>query len=207
MLSKRVVGSERVRALRFEKFDGLPESMLIGTEDEAAKKAKAKDLSEIEREAYQKAFVAGQQSGLQMAEKKTEVIVKRFSRSLEEVASLHDRLFKAAERDLVELSIEIAKKLVHREIQIDEKIIATLVRVALERLTVKNGIKVTVGPLDAKILSKELKDLLGDEGSIELKIDDELRRGDCVVESDYGSIDARISEQFKEIEEGLLASF
>jgi len=207
MLSKRVVNSEKVRTLRFESIEGISDAILFGTEEEVEKKEKARDLNEIEREAYQKAFAAGQQSGLQMAEKKTEVVVKRFSRSLEEVASLRERLIKAAERDLVELSIEIAKKLVHREIQIDENIIATLVRVALERLAVKNGIKVTVNPLDADILTKELKDLVGEEGSIELKTDEELRRGDCLVESDYGTIDARISEQFKEIEEGLLASF
>ena len=137
MLSKRVVDSERARTLRFESIEGLPESICVGTEEEPSSVAKGKDLSEIEREAYEKAFAAGQQSGLQMAEKKTELIAKRFARSLEELGSLREKLIKAAERDLVELSIEIAKKLVHREIQIDEKIITTLVRVALERLTVE----------------------------------------------------------------------
>jgi len=207
MLSKRVVNNENVRALQFEAIEGFPGSVLAGVHEEAEMNAKGKDLSEIEREAYQKAFAAGQHSGLQMAEQKTEVVVKRFSRSLEEVASLREKLFKAAERDLVELSLEIAKKLVHREIQIDEKIIATLARVALERLAVKDGIRVTVNPLDAKILREELKELLGDESPVELRTDEDLRRGDCLVESDYGSIDARISEQFKEIEEGLLSSF
>jgi len=207
MLSKRVVDAGRIRVLQFEHVEELSEPRVPLVEEGVAKESKAKDLSEIEREAYQKAFAAGQQSGLQMAEKKTEVVVKRLARSLEEVAGLRERLIKAAERDLVELSIEIAKKLVHREIQIDEKIIATLVRVALERLTVKSGIKVRVNPLDAKILRTELNDLISEEGALDLKTDEELRRGDCVVESDYGSIDARISEQFKEIEEGLLASF
>ena len=207
MLSKRVVNSERARSLQFENIEGLPDGMLLDPRSEAARESAARDLNEIEREAYQKAFAAGQQSGLQMAEKKTEVIVKRFAGSLEEVAGLRDRIIKATEKDLVELSIEIAKKLVHREIKIDGEIIATLVRVALERLTVKSGIRVVVNPLDSQVLREELKDLIGEEGSIELKTDDSLKRGDCLVESEYGSIDARISEQFKEIEEGLLASF
>lgn len=208
MLSKRLIDSEKVRALRFESINGPPELVLVAAKEEAAKEASIKDLNEIEREAYQKAFEAGQQSGLQMAEKKTEIIVKRFAASLEEVAGIREKLIQAAERDLVELSIEIAKKLVHREIQIDEKIITTLVRVALERLAVKSGgIKVTVSPLDEKLLREELQALTGDEGSVEIKTDESLRRGDCLVESEYGSIDARISEQFKEVEEGLLASF
>jgi len=207
MLSKRVVESERVRELHFEHIEGQQGSRTVSVGDEAAGESGKRDLNEIEREAYQKAFAAGQQSGLQMAETKTEAVVKRFSRSLEEVAGLRVRIIKTAERDLVELSIEIAKKLVHREVKLDEKIIATLVRVALDRLTTKKGIKVTVNPLDSEVLNNELKDLLGEEGTIELKTDDDLRRGDCLVESDYGSIDARISEQFKEIEDGLLASF
>lgn len=207
MLSKRVIDFERAQSLHFENVESLSGSKTVGVDTGAASNSKGRDLNEIEREAYQKAFAAGQESGLQMAEKKTEAVVKRFSRSVEEVAGLREKMIKSAERDLVELSIEIAKKLVHREVQLDEKIIATLVRVALDRLTMKKGIKVTVNPLDFEVLNGELKNLLGEEGSIDLKVDEDLRRGDCLVESDHGSIDARISEQFKEIEEGLLASF
>jgi flagellar assembly protein FliH len=207
MLSKRVLDSGRGRSVEFERVTLLQEDGLIPGNDETAAEPGGKDLSEIEREAYQKAFEAGQQSGLQMAEKKIEVIVKRFSRSLENLAVLREEIIKQTERDLVELSIEIAKKLVHREIRIDEKIIATLVRVALDRLAVKSAITVRVNSQDYEVLENELKEILGEDGYVELKIDESLKRGDCLVESDYGSIDARISEQFKEIEEGLLASF
>jgi flagellar assembly protein FliH len=195
------------RSLEFERITVFREDGLISGKEQTTAESGVKDLSEIEREAYQKAFAAGQQSGLQMAEKKIEVIVKRFSRSLENLAALREKIIKETERDLVELSIEIAKKLVHREIQIDEKIIATLVRVALDRLSVKSAITVHVNSQDYEVLQTELKEILGADGYVELKIDENLKRGDCLVESDYGSIDARISEQFKEIEEGLLASF
>jgi flagellar assembly protein FliH len=178
-------------------------------EDEEKEAVEKKDISEIEREAFQQAFEEGRRSGLQMAEKKTEAMLRRFSESIAEIASLRPSILKKTERDLVKLAIEIAKKLVHREVQIDETIIATMVRVALDRLATKEPVTLYVSAADHEVVKRHIEEILDDPSNraLELRVDDKLSRGDCVVESDYGNVDARIDEQIREIEDGLLAEF
>ncbi len=206
MSSDRLVDPARVQLFRFPTIEAqAPVEAKASKPDQSEKK----DPHEIEREAFQKGYQAGERSGLAVAEKKADAILKRFAKSVEELARLRGQIVAHAEKDLVNLALEIARKLIHREIQIDEKIIVTLVRVALEKLTVRNKVTVYVNPVDCGILQQNLSELLQDQKDAEivLKENPELNRGDCQIESEYGSVDARIAEQFREVEKGLLASF
>lgn len=167
------------------------------------------DPEEVEEEAFQKGYQAGEKSGLKMAEEKIDSIVKKVAKSLEELARLRHQMVLEGEKDLVKLAIEIAKKLVHREIHLDEKIIVSLVRVALEQLTDKSQIIVFAHPSDYKVLRKHLDEVspANTGTTLVLKVDEKLDRGDCLIESESGIVDARISEQFQEIENGLLSEF
>ena len=84
----------------------------------------------------------------------------------------------------------------------------TLVRVALEKLSVNSEITVWVSSQDQEVLQNHLGELMSDgDWKVVFKVNQEFKRGDCVVESQYGSADARISAQFQEIEKDLLSKF
>ena len=144
-----------------------------------------------------------------LGERRIEATLKRFSKSLQQVACLTNEIVAHTESDVVELALEIARKLVHREIQIDDEIIVTLVRVALEKLTVNSEVTVWVSPKDQEVLQNCMGELAadGDDWKVVVKVNQDLKRGDCLVESQYGSADARISAQFQEVEKDLLAKF
>lgn len=211
MPERRVVGAERAEVFHFSDVNALDESSPGAgpSAGPASAERKERDLNEIEREAFEKGFAAGERSGMEMAERRIEVALKRFSKSLQEVARLRNQIVADTEKDLVQLALEIARKLVHREIQIDEEIIVTLVRVALEKLGVNSEITVWVSSQDQEVLQNHLGELApqGDDWKVVFKVNQEFKRGDCVVESQYGSADARISVQFQEIEKDLLAKF
>lgn len=164
---------------------------------------------QIEKEAFQAGYEAGEKSGLEMGEQKVEATLRRLADSLKELALLRETIVSESEQDLIKLAIEIAKKLVHREVQIDERIILTLLRVALEKLNEEGRITVFVEPSDHEVLRRNLDEIYpqGKETKLVLKVDESMDRGDCRLESEFGSIDARISEQFQEIEKGLLSEF
>lgn len=200
MLSNRLVDRNRVRSVQFESLKELP-SEVGGNLDEGTES--------IEREAFAKGFEAGRISGLEMAEKRVEAILSRFSESLEQLAATRREIMVETQRDLVRLAVEIARKLVHREIQVDEEIVITLVRLALERLSSEAVVTVILNPEDHAFLQARLEadsDLFG-EGELLFKAKSDLRRGDCLLESCYGNVDARISEKFRQIEQGLLSEF
>jgi flagellar assembly protein FliH len=207
MSSERLADPGRVTPFRFQEVGWNSRTTSPGQNPPDLQKPN--DLSEIEREAFQKGHEAGERSGLKMAERKVEAVLRRFASSLEELATLRSQIVKKTEKDLVELSVQIARKLIQREIQIDEEIIVTLVRVALGKLILKNKVTVVVHPTDHGFLEENVAALQGDKHDVELilRASEELNRGDCLIESECGNIDARISEQFNEIERGLLSGF
>ncbi len=210
MPGRRVVDADQAEIFHFSNLNALGDSLPDGGHSGGPGSGKKeRDLNEIEREAYEKGFAAGERSGMEMAERRIEVALKRFSKSLQEVARVRNEIVTHTEKDLVELALQIARKLVHREVQIDEEIIVTLVRVALEKLSINSEITVWVNSQDQEVLQNHLGELAseGDDWKVVFKVNSEFKRGDCVVESQYGSADARISAQFQEIEKDLLANF
>lgn len=208
MSSNRLVARQHARALEFQTLGG---AAVAGKNSEGRRVLRGGEdtVSAVEREAFQKGFEAGRASGMELAEKKVEAILGRFTQSLQKLAEARTELVRATQEDLVRLAVEIARKLVRRELTVDPEIIVTLVRVALERLSSKAPVTVFLNPEDLRLVEARLREnpALFGERDLVLKPRGELRRGDCQLESPYGNVDATISEQFKQIEDGLLSEF
>ena len=134
-------------------------------------------------------------------------MLEQFSKSLEELRSLRRGILSTSEREVIRLALEIARKVVKREITIDEEIILTLVRVALKRVSDQTLFTVRLNPKDCSIVKRHQSignaaDFLND--GIRLAEDAQISRGGCVIETESGLVDARVEEQFREIEKGFL---
>jgi flagellar assembly protein FliH len=129
----------------------------------------------------------------------------RLTATLEELAQLRAHIAMQAERDLVRLALEIAKKVVHREVRVDQEIALTLVRVALERLHSRAGVTIRLHPDDYGYVWS-CRERLGTESSLEIVEDRSVGRGGCIVKTEMSEIDARIEQQFSEIEQNFLSA-
>ncbi len=144
-----------------------------------------------------------------MAEKKVEAILGRFTESLEQMGKTRQQIVSETNRDLVRLAVGIARKLVGREIKIDPEIVITLIQVALNRLTQNASVTVYLNPEDLVFVQARLDSApqLFNERDLKLKVKEDLKRGDCLLESSFGNVDGRLSEQFSKVENGLLSEF
>jgi len=162
----------------------------------------AVDLAHVEKTAYQNGFVQGEKAGMEIGQQKAEVLMRRYSESIEELAKLRSSIYMRAEHEVVKLAIEVAKKIVHREIQVDKDIIQTLVRVALTHVSEKSAVTVHVSPQDYNYLLEHRAELAQTEGrDIALLADKSVERGGCLIQTECGDIDARIEEKFREVEQ------
>jgi flagellar assembly protein FliH len=136
-----------------------------------------------------------------MAEKKLEVALQRYGDAVVELGKLRAFLYAQVERQVVKLSMEVAKKIVHREIRADRDIIQTLVRVALGHVAEKSAVTIHLSPMDYNYLLEHRAELSQSEGrDISLLADKSIERGGCLIQTECGDIDARIEEQFREVE-------
>jgi flagellar assembly protein FliH len=161
--------------------------------------------AEIEKEAYEKGFSEGERAGRETGEKMVEAVLKQYTQTLEELKGLRRNLLTGSEREVVRLSLEVAKKVVKREVSVDEELILALVKVALSRLADQSVMTIRVNPKDGQSIL-HFRESPGHRDSwhdgIKLVEDPMITRGGCLIETDSGVIDARVEEQFREIEKG-----
>lgn len=158
----------------------------------------------IEREAQARGMAQAQTVIAAETAQAVEPLRQKLTQTLDELTRLRSSIALRAERDLVRLSLEIAKKIVHREVTIDHEIALTLARVALSRIHNRAVATIHLHPDDYNFVAMH-QDKFDGNCSIELVEDRSIGRGGCLVSTEMGDVDARIENQFAEIESGLLA--
>jgi flagellar biosynthesis/type III secretory pathway protein FliH len=175
------------------------------SEGEKIIQAAQAQASAIEKEAYERGFGEGERAGRETGEKMSEAILKQYSGRLEELALLRKNILSGSEHEVVRLALEISKKVVKREITIDAELILAMVKVALNRLAEQTAATIRLNPKDYHVMMDRQSShpVLGAANeAIKLIEDPLISRGGALIETESGTIDARIEEQFREIERG-----
>ncbi len=123
--------------------------------------------------------------------------------TIEKISALAGEITERAEADVVELAIEIAEKIVEREVSLDREIVCRLVKIALGKLHNRSVAEVRLNPEDFAFVQAQ-REKLGFRGTLELAEDASISVGGCLIHTETGDIDARIESQFDEIAYGLL---
>ena len=109
--------------------------------------------------------------------------------------------------DILEISVDIAKKIIKREIQQEPRVILDNILEILKGLS-KEETKITlrVNPEQVSLLKAEIPELMSTAG-LDAKVlvvpDEELMEGGCMVTTTNGVIDATIETQLSVISEAL----
>jgi flagellar assembly protein FliH len=128
---------------------------------------------------------------------------EQLAETLKEMGDLRTTITTRAERELVRLAIEIAKKVVHREVTIDNEIVMTLARIGISRMHNRVAATIHLHPDDFAYVTTHRESL--DAGhALELVEDRSIGRGGCLVQTEMGDVDTRIEQQFAEIERAFL---
>ena len=121
--------------------------------------------------------------------------------------SAKQEVFEYIAPDILEISVDIAKKIIKREIQQDPSLILNNILEILKGLS-KEETKITlrVNPQQVALLKTELPELMSTAG-LDAKVlvvpDEELMEGGCMVTTTNGVIDATIETQLSVISEAL----
>ncbi|HSW40442.1 MAG TPA: FliH/SctL family protein [Acidobacteriota bacterium] len=172
-----------------------------GPAGESAPAVSETDLTRREKKAFDDGFAQGMRAGEEAAERRLESVLQRYSDTIAELKGLKKSYYSQVEREVVALAVEVAKKIVHREISVDQDIIRTLVRVALSHVTEKTAVIIHLNPVDYNFMMKAREELSKNEScDVALVADNSIQQGGCIIQTDCGEIDARIDEKFREVE-------
>jgi flagellar assembly protein FliH len=157
----------------------------------------------LEREAFAKGFAQGEQAGAEAAGQRGEMMLHRLTQTLEELTQVRAQMIYQTERQMVQLALAIARRIVHREVTLDPDLLVAMARVAMERLGETAQVKVRLHPDDYNGAGAErVAELAG--SNVMILADSHLSRGGCRIESDMGILDAGVDAQLAEIARALL---
>jgi len=151
---------------------------------------------DVEKQAFEQGYAEGEQIGKQMGEAVIETICKRYEKSLGELATAHKQMSASMEEQTVRLSIEIARKIVQRELSMDPDLVSALVGVALKRVSSHQSIAVRVSRQDFERVRNVIA---AANPAVTVKEDPALERGDFLIETGQTHLDGRLSSQIDAI--------
>jgi flagellar assembly protein FliH len=105
----------------------------------------------------------------------------------------------STEKNLVQLALLIARRLIHREISVDPDALLGLIKAVLDRVDAAETHRVRLPAGHAALVRKYL-DQAGRR--VEMADDPSLAPGQAIFETSRGQIDASLETQLSEIERG-----
>lgn len=150
----------------------------------------------LEENAYAQGFQAGEMAGqqsLQAALDQSQSILKAALEKRQEI--IHE-----SEPQVLQLVLNIAKKVIKTEMLLNEQIIINVVNDALQRVGEQTRVTIHVHPSEVEML----KLVLSKEPLIEIEEDESITPGGCILKSKSGNIDAQLETQFDTIAKSLL---
>jgi len=160
----------------------------------------------LEKEAYEKGFAQGEKAGMELGEKRFDSVIKSFSEVLEFVRRLKEECYQKNEQDMIGLVLAIVRRIIQKEVSADGRIIASMMSAALKYVSDQEGIRVKLNPSDLEFASQYRGEMIQEMGmtkNITFESDEGIARGDAVIESNSGIIDAGIERHLQEVEKAL----
>jgi flagellar assembly protein FliH len=195
---------------RFPWSGGVPEPQVQDHPPASSGKEPAFDAAEhharlaaLEREAFAKGYEQGERSGAEAAAQRGEAILRRLTQTLDELTTLRTTMIRQTERQMVQLALAVARRVVHREVSLDQDLLIAMARVALDRLGDSAQVTIRLHPEEYEATGAARVAKLT-SANVTVVPDTRVPRGGCRVESTVGALDAGVDAQLQEIAHALL---
>lgn len=145
----------------------------------------------------------GYRAGLEEA--RNDIVALR--ESLEDFISAKKEVFEYIAPDILEISVDIARKIIKKELKQDPQAIINMILEVMENLS-KEDTKITikVNPMQSDLIREELPKAIsakGTEARITITADDSVEMGGCIFLTSNGIIDAGLNTQLEILKEAL----
>ena len=158
--------------------------------------------AQIEEDAYTSGFAKGQEEGRKIINGKMQYVEGVLAGIQDERKSL----YRKYEGDLVELVKAMVEKVVNHEVSVNPRVIPACLRLALSYVVENSEVKVHLNGNDFNRI-RELglvnPELLEGFKQLELIEDESVSEGGCLLETEFGEVDATIGNRMGKLIEAI----
>lgn len=162
-------------------------------------------VEEIESEARRAGHDDGVDSGRTAVEAEMAEMLAALHELISSARKERHTIIDSAEGELVSLAMTIAERVVHQHIDADPSVVLENVRSALTRLVTREVVTLRVHPADLALIREHRDSLVSSNDVERLRVieDQRVDRGGVVLETESGTLDAKIGTQLREARKAL----
>ena len=170
-----------------------------------------KGYLEGHKRGYKKGFEKGKKEAEEKYKKLENVLKKDFQEKIQSINTFLKNLEKESkelilnmDKEVLNLALNIAQKLILKEIERDPEILLRLIREALNYIAEGTELNIKVNPEEYKFLEENLLKYIPPSQKIKLIPDESISKGGIFIETSLGVIDATFEKRWKKLLETLL---
>ncbi|NTW04793.1 MAG: hypothetical protein HGA27_01565 [Peptococcaceae bacterium] len=164
------------------------------------------EAERIGREAYERSFEEGKKDALDNAEADAVAIRDEARSVLDQSEKIRKQMLESLEKDVLELSVEIAEKVLNFKLKLDPQIVVDLARDSIDLLKEREQVVLFVNPYEVGFFEERKGELLRElspKGELHIVADKEIAPGGCIVETEYGKVDAQLKTRWQTLIDNL----
>ena len=134
-------------------------------------------------------------------------LAEQFHRIINAAIEKRNEIIDESETQLINLVLQIAKKVVKVISENQKNVVINNCVQAIRKLKSRGNVVIRVNLEDVKLTTEHIDDFMGMVEAVKaitVMEDTSVDRGGCIIETDFGRLDARIASQLKEIEAKIL---
>ncbi len=166
-------------------------------------KAKAE---EIKTHSFQEGRESGYQNGFREGEDaaRNEFLpfMKTLENLVEELSLFRKNMYSKVEREMVQMVIGLAKKIIQTDLESRKDSIRDIIQLAVGSILDRESLIIKVSPQDHKYIehySPILQSMYPDINNVRFEASPAIERGGCLVQSNFGSVEANMESLNNEI--------
>lgn len=204
-LEQKKQGSDFVMSDVLRKTTGV-EKIEKNTEEQKIEAAVLAKISEIQKQAYDEGFKLGHEEGSKEAfENKSQELqlgIDQIKKLLENLNELKKDLVHQNERHIITLIYNLAEKIAFDQIEKKPEVIMNIITKAIEQAQLEEDIHVSVSSEQLQFI-EELRQSQQEKfevlKNVKIAGSDDIKPGGCVIETNYGIIDAQVRERTEKL--------
>lgn len=200
-LKEKQKGSDFVMSDVLRTTTGVEEIERLSEEKKIEQKVLEK-IALIQEEAYKKAynlgFLEGKQTAIESITDDLNEKIKAVDHLLESLSKIKEEMIYQTEAHVIKLVYDIASKLAFDHISSNDEVVLKIIKKAIEESQAEENIVVLVAKEQLEFLEKAKLSTGRDTEfikNVKFEASENVGIGSCIVETNYGAVDARIQER------------
>ncbi|GIV15899.1 MAG: hypothetical protein KatS3mg022_1334 [Armatimonadota bacterium] len=158
------------------------------------------------RKGYEEGLQLGREEGLRLYQQAIDSLRNEVQKLIDAILTERQQLWQQMEPQVIEMVLEIARKVLREEIQARREATLSMIKHALRRVADTEHVRIRVHPDDLQIAREHREHFLAVcDGVRQIEIVDDQRvgGGGCIIETPGGTIDASLRTQMQSVERAL----